>query len=54
MRLDNIWKDAFLPYQAQISYGIYQKKVLDNITLFNKLWTMKYYYMIHECKIEMK
>ena len=30
------------------------KKVLDNIILFIKLWTMKYYYMINEYRLEMK
>ena len=30
------------------------KKDLDNIVLFIKLWTMKYYYMINEYRLEMK
>ena len=30
------------------------KKVLDNIILFIKLWTMRFYYMIDEYRLEMK
>ena len=45
---------CILSCQAQIHYGIYQKKVLDNITLFKKLWTMNYYYTINEYRIEMQ